>query len=198
LAQLLACKKDTCISARCNGLATNNKEGIWLAHSSEHNSIKGNTITSNSYEGILLDSSSDNSICHNNFVNNTHQVYYIAAPVANFWDDGYPSGGNYWSDYVARYPNAIEIDALGIWNVPYVIDANNTDHYPFTKLYIRLVGDVNGDGKVDMRDVGYMARRFMCVPGDQLWDSTADLNGDERINMTDIGTAARHFGEHYP
>ena len=49
-----------------------------------------------------------------------------------------------------------------------------------------------------MRDVGYMARRFMCVPSDQLWDSTADLNGDERINMTDIGTAARHFGEHYP
>jgi hypothetical protein len=50
--------------------------------------------------------------------------------VGNVWDDGYPSGGNYWSDYQTTYPNASEIDSSGIWNTPYVIDANNTDHYP--------------------------------------------------------------------
>jgi hypothetical protein len=49
-----------------------------------------------------------------------------------------------------------------------------------------------------MKDVGYVARRFMCVPGDPLWDSAADLNNDERINMVDIGTVARHFGESLP
>lgn len=49
-----------------------------------------------------------------------------------------------------------------------------------------------------MRDIGYVARRFMCVPGDPLWDSDADINGDRKINMIDIGTVARHFGEHYP
>jgi predicted secreted protein len=58
-----------------------------------------------------------------------------------------------------------------------------------------LVGDVNGDGRVDMKDVGYVARRFMCVPGDPLWDPVADINGDQKINMVDIGTVARHFGE---
>jgi len=148
------------------------------------------------YEGILLDSSSNNSICHNNFVNNTRQVYYIVAPVTNIFDDGYPSGGNYWSDYVERYPNAIEIDASGVWNTPYVIDANNTDHYPLMKPYTRLVGDVNGDSKVDMKDLGFVARRFMCVPGDPLWDSAVDFNTDGKINMMDVGTVARHFGEH--
>jgi parallel beta-helix repeat protein len=177
---------------------TNNSEGIWLAHSSEYNSINGNTIANNDYEGILLDSSSNNSIYHNNFVNNTRQVYYIVAPVANIWDDNYPSGGNYWSDYVARYPNALEKDASGIWNTPYVIDANNTDQYPLMKPYARLVGDVNGDSKVDMKDVGYVARRFMCVPRAPLWDSAVDFNTDRKINMTDIDTVARHFGEHYP
>ena len=177
---------------------TNNSEGICLAYSSDYNSMSGNTITNNSYEGILLDFSSNNIICHNNFINNTRQVYYIVAPVANFWDEGYPSGGNYWSDYVARYLNASEIDALGIWNPPYDIDANNTDHYPLMKPYTRLVGDVNGDGKVDMKDVGYVARRFMCVPRDPLWNSDVDFNTDGVINMMDIGTVARHFGEHYP
>jgi phosphatidylethanolamine-binding protein (PEBP) family uncharacterized protein len=61
-----------------------------------------------------------------------------------------------------------------------------------------LVGDVNGDGRVDMRDMGYVARRFMCVPGDPLWDPTADFNSDGKIDMVDIGTVARHFGESLP
>jgi hypothetical protein len=46
--------------------------------------------------------------------------------------------------------------------------------------------------------VGYVARRFMCISGDSLWDPTADLNNDGKINMVDIGTVARHFGESLP
>jgi hypothetical protein len=71
----------------------------------------------------------DNSICHNNFVNNTQQAR-SSFDSTDARDDGYPSGGNYWSDYVARYPNASEIDASGMGNTPYVIDTNNTDNYP--------------------------------------------------------------------
>ena len=61
-----------------------------------------------------------------------------------------------------------------------------------------LVGDINSDGKVDMRDVSYVARRFLCLQSDPLWDPNADIDGDSRIDMKDIGTVARHFGEHYP
>jgi len=48
----------------------------------------------------------------------------------NVWDDGYPSGGNYWSDYEDRYPDADEMDNSGIWDTPYVIDSNDQDRYP--------------------------------------------------------------------
>jgi hypothetical protein len=48
----------------------------------------------------------------------------------NTWDNGYPSGGNYWSDYRTTYPSAVENDSSALWNTPYVIDVNNTDRYP--------------------------------------------------------------------
>jgi len=58
--------------------------------------------------------------------------------------------------------------------------------------------DMNGDGRVDMKDIGYVARRFMISTSDPLWDPDADLNSDGIINGIDIGTTALHFMEHYP
>jgi hypothetical protein len=42
--------------------------------------------------------------------------------------------GNYWSDYRTKYPNATVVGSSGIWNRPYVIDANNTDNYPLVNV----------------------------------------------------------------
>jgi parallel beta-helix repeat protein len=100
--------------------------GIWLA-SSSGNVLVGNNVT-NSETGISLSSSSGNTFYHNNFINNAQQVESDGSP--NTWDNGYPSGGNYWSDYQTRYPGAAENDSSAIWNTPYVIDNNNTDRYP--------------------------------------------------------------------
>lgn len=63
-------------------------------------------------------------------------------------------------------------------------------------LYENITGDVNKDGRVDMKDVGYVAKRFMCLPNDPLWDLNADINSDGKIDMKDTSTVARHFGEH--
>jgi hypothetical protein len=57
----------------------------------------------------------------------------------NTWDDGYPSGGNYWSDYngidvkSGSYQNETGSDGVG--DTPYIIDANNTDHYPLMGMF---------------------------------------------------------------
>ncbi|MGD0978809.1 MAG: NosD domain-containing protein [Candidatus Bathyarchaeia archaeon] len=99
--------------------------GIVFCGGSSENTITLNDVT-NCGNGIVL-SGEGNSIFHNNFVNNQNQVDFITSN-NNSWDDG--SRGNYWSDYLTKYPNAAEVDSSGVWNTPYVIDTNNVDHYP--------------------------------------------------------------------
>jgi parallel beta-helix repeat protein len=107
----------------------NTQYGINLRNSTK-NTIVGNTMIENDVGIQFLDEySSDSTIYHNNFIDNGWQVNSFA-PSNNSWDNGYPSGGNYWSDYEERYPNATEIDNSGIWNTPYVIDENSQDNYP--------------------------------------------------------------------
>lgn len=65
-------------------------------------------------------------------------------------------------------------------------------------VYIGIVGDINADGRVDMKDIGYIARRFLIPHMDGLWDPNADIDDDGKIDMKDIGIAARHFELRYP
>ncbi len=70
---------------------------------------------------------SNATIFENNFLHqNCVEIYPPDKAVT--WDNG--SIGNYWSDYLEKYPNASEIGATGVGDTPYVIDANNVDYYP--------------------------------------------------------------------
>jgi parallel beta-helix repeat protein len=119
-------------------------KGIELDES-PNNSLCENIIAKNTY-GIYLYISSNNSFYHNDFKNNTNQVYddswqNPSVPQSiNAWDDEYPSGGNYWSDHtdVDSYsgPNQDIPGNDGIWDHPYIIDANNRDHYPLVQQWV--------------------------------------------------------------
>ena len=111
-----------------NNYVNSNGMGIWLYELDSSANTLINNLVSNNDIGICLWNSSANAIYHNDFVNNTNQV--STEDSVNVWDDGYPSGGNYWSDYEERYPDAEELDDSGIWDTPYVIAENNRDRYP--------------------------------------------------------------------
>jgi parallel beta-helix repeat protein len=114
---------------------TDNEYGMYL-ESSSGNTLSGNNITANSWAGIWLESSSSNSVHHNNF-NNTIQIH--SEDSVNVWNNGYPSGGNYWNDYNGTdicsgpYQNVTGLDGIG--DTPYTIDANNVDNYPLMTPY---------------------------------------------------------------
>jgi len=119
-----------------NSIDANNGYGVSLWGSCDNNRISGNNITSNSY-GIGLGSSSSNSFIHNSFMSNTQQVQSDNS--TNTWDDGYPSGGNYWSDYAGNdtysglYQNETGSDGIG--DTSYIADLNSKDHYPLMKTW---------------------------------------------------------------
>jgi parallel beta-helix repeat protein len=111
---------------------SNNWYGFYLVSSSK-NSVFGNNITNNDLG--IYSITCNNNISHNNFINNSIQVGGLVS--SNIWDDGYPSGGNYWSDYtdVDQYEGPLqnETGSDGIWDHPYIIDENNRDNYPLTE-----------------------------------------------------------------
>ena len=157
-----------------NNITANEGDGIKLYYSSNNNVIHRNSITVNKYDGItlsgslnntiyknnvvnsglgiLLVRSSGNCIYHNNFVTNTVQAHTYMGSV-NVWDNGYSSGGNYWSDH-----KCAEFNGSGIGEIPYPIDENNIDHYPLMCPY--KLGDVNHDAKVNIIDMHIIVKSF--------------------------------------
>jgi len=123
-----------------NNITENNKYGISL-YASSNNLIEQNDITHNEvgiyFQGMWANE--HNSFYHNNFIANSQQVYIEVYGYANVWDDGYPSGGNYWSNYTGidlfNGPNQNETGSDGVGDINYVIDENNRDLYPLMSLF---------------------------------------------------------------
>lgn len=125
-----------------NYIAENGK-GILVIESS-HNRIIGNTIKENNGWAIRLERGQrDNIIYQNYFIDNkVEEGLQVSMPGLgwpdewkpgnpNVWDDG--EKGNYWSDYITRYPNATEINGTGIGDTPFYINPNNIDNCPVIK-----------------------------------------------------------------
>ena len=140
-----------------NNTASNNSYfGITL-FSSNDNIMTDNNITENKYGFMSLDSF-NNLIYHNDLINNI-DVQAYDMDYTNLWDNDYPSGGNYWSDYGAKYPDAEEIDASGIWDTPYDISgrAGAQDRYPLMQPWTGDTSQKNeivsiGSATVDISD----------------------------------------------
>lgn len=116
-----------------NTIYSNNWVGL-LITMSNNNMIRYNNITSNSI-GVEIKESNRNLIYNNNFINNRQQV---SAEKKNKWDNGYPIGGNYWSNYLGedlmKGPEQDQEGSDGIGDSPHKIYFDiNVDHYPLMR-----------------------------------------------------------------
>ncbi len=317
--------------------------GIWVTSSSDNCSVYGNIVTNNWYSGIWIEVSNcilkgntisnnglpgwgdglrikeyckNTMVYHNNFINNINQ-HLGGVGVNTTWDNGYPSGGNYWSDYTGVdsyrgfYQNETGSDGIG--DTPYLIDANNRDRYPLmnpysappsaeihdvsivsvvpsaTEVYVgqvvnitvtvqnqgnitetfqvtckyelegteyaigimtvdnlapqantsiiftwtttditvhiikaeippligetdtadntltspttvkvKMIGDVNGDNQIDIRDIAQAALAFGSYLNHPRWTPQADINQDGKVDIRDLAFIAKNFGKTYP
>lgn len=112
-----------------------------LLSSSFDNTFSENNLTDDRFFGALLLFSSNNRFYHNNFIFGPLSLgLYNFGSTVNTWDNGYSSGGNYWSDYTGvdlcsgPYQNETGYDWIG--DSPYVIDQNNIDRYPLMHPFV--------------------------------------------------------------
>jgi parallel beta-helix repeat protein len=295
-----------------NNISTNDLVGIWIVGSSQ-NTLTENIIRANGQYGVSLETSLNDTIYHNGFISNPNHVHIYDSN--GTWDNGYPSGGNYWSDYSGndiysgpyqnhtdnyRGPSQNQPDSDGICDAAYVIDANNRDNYPLTKPYegahdigiakftaaktvipqnydtnitveainygisketinvtlytsttvlnqtqvtlpardsatltvtwnnsglpsakynftaiaspvpgetettdntmtlwitITILGDINGDGVVNILDAIVLSNAFYSTPSSSNWNPNSDINGDGAVNILDAIILANNFGK---
>jgi hypothetical protein len=74
---------------------------------------------------------------------------------------------------------------------------NNSLQSP-SNVQVRIPGDINGDGKVDGRDMTVAVRAFGTFPGRPRWNPNADVNQHGRVDGRDITIVAKNFGKHDP
>jgi parallel beta-helix repeat protein len=119
-----------------NNTVFNNRYGIYASYS-ESNIFANNTVAENSRGFLLSTDTLNNRIYHNRILNNIIQAEDLRS---NIWDAGYPSGGNYWSDYYGtdfyNGPSQNLFGNDGIGDTPYEIDLDSQDRYPLVDFIV--------------------------------------------------------------
>jgi hypothetical protein len=103
-------------------------------------------------------------------------TYTFAEPVSKVWVRMYR--------YIpwAGYPSGIlePFDSASMGNTP----------WEFRRA---VAGDANGDGMVDVGDLGILAANYGAIAG--LSWSKGDFNSDGAVDVGDLGILAAHYGE---
>jgi hypothetical protein len=90
-----------------------------------------------------------------------------------------------WSGNITGTQNPISI----------TMDGNKTVTATFVAAVHGLLGDLNHDGKVDLKDLGLFASVWHLQKGDPGFIAEADLNNDGRIDLLDFVTFAMTYGK---
>ena len=134
-----------------NNIISNNTHGIFMSYAHK-NIIVDNIISHNMYG--LYSYCNNNTIYHNNFIENQIQAIDKGN---NFWDNGYPSGCNYWNNFDEPSEGAYDNNSDGIVDSPYyIIGKNNTDRYPLVYPWKSIEIEIHGGFgiKIVIRNVG--------------------------------------------
>lgn len=328
------------LDSKHNQIASNvlshSMRGLYVIGSSDNTYILDNLFSNNFEAGVIIYSSNctfvenilkGNAvgmevvpyyevIYHNNFIQNNVQVFPVSQG-HNIWDNGYPYGGNYWSNYngtdLCSGPYQNETGSDGIGDTPYIVGTNNRDKYPLIELFsistpidasidiepavlnlkwkgngvtayvelpsgydlsdidtstimlngtiradsasaaidehhgdglpylmaefdrtavsglilsqgirfgnvtlivtgqlsygrvfrgscivqVRMPGDANCNGKVDITDIAIVSAGFGSYPSHLRWNAIADQNEDRRIDIQDMAIVAGNYGQNY-
>jgi len=81
--------------------------------------------------------------------------------------------------------------------------ANN--NFTISPIAVTIIGDINGDFKVSLIDLVFLANAYGTTPASggipgvaHAWNPNADIDGNNVVGLTDLVYLALHYGQHYP
>jgi hypothetical protein len=81
-----------------------------------------------------------------------------------------------------------------LWGLDYYASVSIAFLEQHVNVTIRIY-DLNGDGRIDGRDISIVAKAYGTFPGDPLWNAIADVDRDGKVDGKDIALVAINYGK---
>jgi hypothetical protein len=79
--------------------------------------------------------------------------------------------------------------------LPGETDAEDNTMISTSTVKVIMLGDINGDFKIDILDISIAALAFGSFPDHSRWNELADINQDGKVDIRDLALIAINFGD---
>jgi len=127
-------------------------------------------------------------------------AYCNSTPIATMISISLPSGANIIITFTWNTTGFAKGN-YSVWAYawPVLGETDKTDNtYTDGTVIITILGDINGDFKVDIKDLVLVIKNFGSYPAHPKWNPNADVNNDGKVDIKDLVLVIKHYGEHYP
>jgi hypothetical protein len=77
-------------------------------------------------------------------------------------------------------------------------ETSTADNNLTSWITVTILGDIDGNFKVNLADLVALAQAYASRPGDSNWNPNADIDGNGTVGLSDLVVLTQHYGQHYP
>ena len=127
-------------------------------------------------------------------VNTNTSKSYTSEITGNYYKTKLLLGFDIWTD---PEPAPFEITATDTYGNQGVVQHDFTDIYNVNTIdvTVTIIGDVDGDGDVDLSDLAALLGAYGTSCGDPNYNPDADLDGDCDVDLSDLAALLGHYGQ---
>lgn len=74
-------------------------------------------------------------------------------------------------------------------------EPNGNNMGRFDNMTITVIGDVTGDFKDNLSDLGKLAKAYNAKPTSANWNANCDIDNNGVVNLSDLGLLAKHYNQ---